>query len=157
MNKTIKKSIPIYATKEKVWEVLLNDEFTRQWYAEFSEGTHAETDWSVGSKALFTDNTGGGLIGKIIENKRAEILSVEYQGSVENGKEEYDTEMAKAVKGGMEIYKLSEINGVTDLTISCDMGEDYFDMMSLAWDKALQKIKGLSEKEYKSSIVKRQS
>ena len=146
MNKTIKKSIAIHAPKEKVWEVLLKDDYTRQWFSEFSEGTHADTDWSVGSKALFTDNTNSGMVAKIVENKKAELLSMEYLGSVENGKEEYETEMAKAVKGGMEIYKLSENNGVTDLTISCDMGEDYFDMMSLAWDRALQKIKGLSEK-----------
>lgn len=145
MNKTIKKSIAIHASKEKVWEVLLNDEFTRQWYAEFSEGSHATTDWTIGSKALFTDNSGDGIVGKIVENKKSELLSIEYLGALEKGKEEYESEMAKAVKGGMEIYKLSEINGVTDLTISCDMSEDYYEFMSLKWDKALQKIKSFSE------------
>ena len=145
MNKTIKKSIAIHAPKEKVWEVLLNDEYTRQWYAEFMEGSHAETDWKVGSKALFTDSNGSGIIGKIVENKKAELLTIEYLGAVENGKEEYDSEMAKAVKGSMEIYKLSESNGVTNLIISVDMGEEHFDFMSLAWDKALQKIKSFSE------------
>ena len=146
MNKKIQKSIAINAPKEKVWDVLLKDEYTRQWYAEFSEGTHAETDWSKGSKALFTDNNGSGIVGKIVENKKAELLSIEYQGAVENGKEIYDSEMAKAVKGWMESYKLSETNGMTDLTISSDMSEDHFDFMSLAWDKALQKIRGFSEK-----------
>jgi hypothetical protein len=145
MNKTIKKSIAVNAPKQKVWEVLLNDETTRIWYAEFSAGSHAETDWKIGSKALFTDNSGDGLLGKIVENKNAEILSIEYLGAVVKGQEDYDSDMAKAVKGGMEIYKLTEINGVTELTISCDMDENWFDTMSLAWDRALQKIKALSE------------
>ena len=145
MKKTLKKSIAINASKEKVWEVLMNDEYNRQWFSEFSQDTRVETDWSIGSKALYKDNTGSGMVGKIVENKKAELLSLEYMGAIENGKEEYDSEMANAIKGGFEIYKLSEKNGVTDLTISCDMGEDYFDMMSLAWDKALQKIKRLSE------------
>jgi uncharacterized protein YndB with AHSA1/START domain len=145
MNRTIKKSISIHAPKQKVWNVLLNDETTRQWYAEFSAGTHVETDWKVGSKAVFTDNNGDGIIGKIVQNKDAELLSLEYQGAMLKGSEDYEGDMAKAVKGWMEIYKLSEINGVTELTISCDMSENYFDEMSLAWDRALQKIKTLSE------------
>jgi uncharacterized protein YndB with AHSA1/START domain len=145
MNKTIKKSIAINASKEKVWEILLKDETTRIWYAEFSEGTHVDTDWNVGSKALFTDNSGDGIIGKIVENKNAELLSLEYQGAIVKGNEDYESDMARSVKGGMEIYNLAEINGVTNLTIACDMDENYFDMMSLAWDRALQKIKALSE------------
>ena len=33
--KTIKKSIEIKASKEKVWEVLTEDKYTRIWYADF--------------------------------------------------------------------------------------------------------------------------
>ena len=144
-SKTIKKSIDINAPKEKVWDVLLNDKYTRIWYAEFSEGSHAETDWKLGSKAVFTDGSGCGMVGRIVENKPAEVISVEYEGTIINGVEDYESEMSKAVKGTRETYKLSEKNGVTHLDISCEMGEEYFDMMSAAWDRALQKIKGFAE------------
>jgi len=147
--RTIKKSIRLNAPKEVVWNVLLDDQFTRKWYAEFSEGSHAETDWQIGSKAVFTDNTKSGLVGKIIANKTHEIISVEYTGFVENGVEDYTSEVAKAVNGGHETYRLSESNGVTHLSIECDMTEDCFEFMSLAWDKALQKIKNLSESQLK--------
>lgn len=144
-NQTIKKSIKISAPKEKVWEVLLLDEFTRIWYAEFSEGSHAETDWQVGSKAVFTDNSGSGLLGKVIVNQPNEIISVEYQGLVQAGMEDYESEDAQAVKGTRETYHLSEKDGATQVAIEADMAAEYYEMMSAAWDKALQKIKMLSE------------
>ena len=54
--------------------------------------------------------------------------------------------MAKDMKGGHEIYRLSGENGKTLLSIESDMMEEYFDMMSKAWDLALEKIKAMSEK-----------
>lgn len=142
---TIKKSIEIAASKEKVWDVLLQDKFTRKWYAEFSAGTHAETDWKVGSNAVFTDDSGSGLISKVIINKPNEIISMEYTGVVTGGKEDYESDVAKAIKGGHETYMLSGADSATQLLIESDMGEEYFDVMSAAWDKALQKIKEISE------------
>lgn len=143
--KVITKSIEIMAPKEKVWKVLLDDKCTRIWYAEFSEGTHAETDWQVGSKAVFTDNSNSGMVSKVIVNKPGEMLSIEHQGIVMDGKEDYESEMAKAIKGGREIYLLSGKNGITQLSIESDMAEEMFESMSLSWGKALQKIKELSE------------
>jgi len=143
--KVITKSIGIMAPIEKVWKVLLDDKCTRIWYAEFSEGTHAVTDWQVGSKAVFIDNSNSGLVSKVIVNKPGEMLSVEHQGIVMDGKEDYESEMAKAVKGGRETYLLSGKNVITQLSIESDMAEEMFESMSLSWDKALQKIQELSE------------
>jgi uncharacterized protein YndB with AHSA1/START domain len=141
----IKKSIEVNAPKEKVWEVLLNDKFTRIWYAEFMEGSKAETDWKVGSKAKFTDGKGEGIVGTVIENIPNKIISVEYQGIVAGGIEDYHSEIAQAVKGSRETYQLTEKDGVTHILVEVDMGEAYYEMMSVAWDKALEKIKTLAE------------
>lgn len=141
----IKKTIAVNAPKEKVWEVLLNDKFTRIWYAEFMEGSKAETDWKVGSKAKFTDGKGEGIVGTVIENIPNKIISIEYQGIVTAGKEDYHSEIAQAVKGTRETYQLSEKDGATQILIEVDMGESYYEMMSQAWDKALKKIKLLAE------------
>ena len=142
---TIRKTIEVNAPKEVVWEVLTEDKFTRTWYREFSEGTHADTDWTTGSKAIFTDNSNSGLIGKVIANNPYEHLSLEYQGVITDGVEDYTSRDALFVKGGLETYRLSEKMGTTTLSIECDMGEDLFQPMSQAWDKALQEIKRLSE------------
>ena len=145
MKYELKKSIEINAPKEQVWDVLINDKFTRLWYAEFSEGTYAETDWTVGGKAVFKDNSQSGIVGEIIANKPNEVLSLEYKGVVKDGKEDYESEEAESVKGGHETYLLSEKNGVTDLSIECDTSDAYLATMEPMWDKALQKIKSLSE------------
>ena len=60
--------------------------------------------------------------------------------------EDYTSEMIESMKGGHEIYRLSGDNGKTLLSIESDMTEEYFDMMSEAWDRALEKIKAMSEK-----------
>ena len=144
--KTIKKTITIPAPKEKVWDVLINDKFLRIWYSEFGEGVYAETDWKVGSKAVFKDKAGEGLVSKVIQNKPNELLSMEFQGIIVKGKEDYESEIARAVKGGKEIYQLKEQGGATQLAIETDMEESMYDSMSEAWDNALVEIKELSSK-----------
>ena len=143
--KTINKTINVYAPKEKVWEVLINDEYNVQWYAVFSEGTHADTDWEVGSKAIFTDGNGNGIVGKIILNDPFEALAIEYEGVIRSEGEDYESHLEKDIKGSLEVYKLTVADGVTQLDIACDMGEEYYFQMSEEWDKALHKIKQIAE------------
>ncbi len=99
---TIHGSININASKQKVWQVLHEDKYNRQWYAEFSAGTYAITDWQVGGKAIFTDDSNSGLIGKILKSRPPEELVIEYEGVLTNGEEVYDSAEAKAVKGGKD-------------------------------------------------------
>src|SRR6187402_26865 len=124
--KTINKTINIYAPKEVVWEVLINDEYNVQWYNAFSEGTHADTDWEVGSKAIFSDSSNAGIVGRIIVNDPFEALAIEYEGIVKDGIEDYESQLATEIKGSLEVYKLTVEGGITQLDIACDMGEDYY-------------------------------
>ena len=143
--KRIKKSIRINAPKEKVWDVLFTDHYTRIWYAAFGEGSHADTDWKVGSKAICSDGSHSGLIAEVVVNHPNEKLSVEYTGVLNDKAEDYDSDLAKQIKGGRETYHISETEGVTYLEIESDMGVDYFDEMSKAWESALEKVRSLSE------------
>jgi hypothetical protein len=146
MKKTIIKSINVDAPKMIVWDVLTNDSFTRIWYAAFSDGSHAITDnWQEGSTVLFVDDTQSGLIAKVVQNKRGEVLSVEHVGQVVDGKEDYESPVAQALKGGLETYRLKEVDGQTKLTIECDMDQTMFESMSALWDKALEKLQSLAE------------
>ncbi|HEX8461637.1 MAG TPA: SRPBCC domain-containing protein [Segetibacter sp.] len=141
----IKKSTEINASTQKVWHVLLDEEFTTKWYTAFGEDVHAETDWQLNSKATFTDGNGSGIVGKIVANEPCKIISIEYYGCIEKGKEDLVSENAIAMQGGRETYILSEKQGITNVAIEVDMPPQMCDMMSAAWDNALQKIKLLSE------------
>jgi uncharacterized protein YndB with AHSA1/START domain len=143
--KIIKKTIEIKASPERVWQALVDDALNRKWYAAFSEGTYAVTDWTPGSKVLFIDHSDNGMVGQIETNRPGEYLSVEYTGFYANGVEDYESEGAKSVKGGHENYTLAKQGDGTVLTIESDMTEEYFDMMSASWDKALDIIKEMAE------------
>jgi uncharacterized protein YndB with AHSA1/START domain len=143
--KTIKKSIEINASREKVWQVLTEDRYTKIWYSEFHEGSQAETDWQLGSKAVFKDPDGNGIVGTIIKNTPLEIITIEYSGMIMNNVEDYDSDWAKAMKGVQETYILSEKDGITTLNIECGMMDEMYDMMDGLWDKALAKFKELAE------------
>ena len=143
---TIKKSIGINAPKEKVWTVLVQEPYNLDWYDEFSPGTRAESDWKPDSRVLFKDSKGNGMVAWIESFIPHSLLTLRYEGGINEGVEDYTSEMAKDMKGGHEIYRLSGENGQTLLSIESDMMEEYFEMMSKAWDLALEKIKAMSEK-----------
>ncbi len=141
----IEKPITIQASKENVWKVITEDQYTRQWYAEFMAGSHAVSDWKEGSKIIFQDAEHNGMVAKINTLKPGELLEIEYTGWMEKGVEKYDGEMAEAVKGGKEIYRLEEADGVTNLHASADIGPEMYESMAAMWDKAAVKIKALAE------------
>ncbi|RDC63799.1 SRPBCC family protein [Adhaeribacter pallidiroseus] len=141
----IKKSIEINAPAAKIWDVLLLDQYNRIWFAEFSPGTFADTDWQEGSKVVFKDDSGSGIIGTIVANQFGKLLSVEYTGILKADAEDYASKEAQQVKGGREIYRVAENNGATQLEIEADMGAEMYEMMAGAWDQALLKIKDLAE------------
>ncbi|MFN7160744.1 MAG: hypothetical protein ACK4NC_04000 [Candidatus Gracilibacteria bacterium] len=88
------------------------------------------------------------MIGKIVEHVPEEIVTVEYNGFLQGGVEDYESEMVKSFTGTTETYRLSSNeDGVSHLSIEAPMDEDNYDSMSIAWEKALVKIKELSEKK----------
>ncbi|WP_207420905.1 SRPBCC family protein [Desertivirga brevis] len=143
---SIKKTLDLKAPKEKVWEVLTKDEYTRQWYSEFSEGSYAMSEWKEGDKITFLDKSGSGIIGVISTLKPYEKIEFSYNGVLNKGTEDFESEEAVAVKGFRETYWLEEKNGETTLYVESEMNEEYVQMMGDSWDKALKVLKDLAEK-----------
>lgn len=145
--KKIEKTVEIHAPATIVSTVLTEDALLRQWYNEFNPGCYAITDWKEGSKIICTDASKSGMVGIITENKPGKILDIEFTGNYTNGMEDYTSDMALAIKGSHETYLMGEKDGITKLNISCDMDENYYDMMDAAWNKALVIIKRLAEEK----------
>lgn len=144
--KTISQKINIDAARERVWDVLLQDETYRQWTAVFAPGSHADTDWQEGSKVVFADGSGQGLVGHITVSRRPEEIAMEYDGALVGGREDRESEEAASFRGAQERYLLTEREqGGTHLAISADMDEKYFELMSEQWVSALAKLKELAE------------
>ena len=88
MSATLKFQANINAPKEKVWEILWNDQTYRKWTAAFTEGSHAESDWNEGSKILFLSPKGDGMFSVIDKKIPNEQMTFRHLGEIKNGVEE---------------------------------------------------------------------
>lgn len=138
-------SIEINAPKEKVWSTLWTDETYRKWTSAFSPTSYAVSDWKEGSKILFLDGEGNGMLSKIETLRPNEFMSFKHLGEMKNGLEDMESDKVKSWSGGLENYTLKEYDGKTELLVELDMQEEYKDMFSQMFPKALEQVKVLSE------------
>ncbi len=136
----------INAPKEKVWNILWGNTTYPEWTSVFAEGSRAETDWKKGSKTLFLDGKGNGMVSTIAENKPNEFMSIKHLGFVKNGVEDLNSEKVKEWAGALENYTLKAINGKTELIVDMDITDEYKDYFEKTWPDALKKLKEMAEK-----------
>lgn len=137
----------INAPKEKVWEILWGKTTYPKWTAVFAEGSDAVTDWQEGSKTIFTDGKGSGMIANIARRVDNELMSIQHLGMLKDGQEILEGPEVDAWKGAIEEYRLSENDGGTDLHVELDAGNDenmnkYFNE---TFPKALDEVKAMAE------------
>ena len=96
--------ILINAPREKVWEKLWNDASYREWTSVFAEGSSAETDWNEGSRVLFGDGKGNGMVSRIASKKTNEVMSFEHLGMLKDGVEDLSSDEVKQWSGAKENY-----------------------------------------------------
>jgi uncharacterized protein YndB with AHSA1/START domain len=138
----------INASPDKVWEVLFTDEYYPKWTDVFCEGSHAETNWQLGSKVLCRDNKGSGMIAMIEKSEPGKQMVFKCTGEVKNGEEDYESEGAQMVNGATESYTLENHDGTTLLTVEMAGGNFPPGMMDFfhgVWPKALDKVQALAE------------
>jgi uncharacterized protein YndB with AHSA1/START domain len=141
-------SISVNAPKEKVWNALWEDASYREWTSAFAEGSYAVTDnWKKGTKVLFLDPKGSGMVSTVAENKPTEYMSFKHLGEVKDGVEDTTSEQAKQWSGAMENYTLIETANGTDLKIEMegDISKDFKEYFLKVWPEALEKVKKLAE------------
>lgn len=139
-------NVTIDAPREKVWQSLWNDDTYREWTAVFAEGSRAETDWQQGSKVLFTDGNGSGMVARIAENRPNEYMGIEHLGTLKDGVEDTESEETKAWAGARENYTLKNVDGKTSLTVDMDIADEMKDYFMTTFPKALNKVKEIAER-----------
>ncbi len=143
--KKLEYSITINASPERVWEIITGKETYGQWTSVFAEGSSAETDWKKGSKAIFLDGKGHGMVSEIVESIPGKFLSIRHLGEVKDGVEDTTTYQGEEWGDALENYELEQVNGKTVWVVTLDMNDDYIDFMNSTWPAALEKVKELSE------------
>ena len=144
--KNLHFTIDIKAPKEKVWDTLWGDQTYPQWTSVFSEGSRAITDWQEGSKVLFVDGSGAGMVSMIARSIPHEFMSFKHLGEAKDGEEQFPNEETNKWSGAMENYTLRETGAITQLTVDMDSTDDHEDMFQESFPKALGKVKEIAEK-----------
>ncbi len=144
-------SIHINASKEKVWNAMLEQDTYREWTSVFGEGGRFEGDWNEGSKMLFVGldpETGkdAGMVSRIKENRPHEFISIEHVGIMKDGIEDLTSDEARKFSPAHENYTLTEKDGGTEVSVDIDVAEEMTDFFQEAWPKGLEKLKEISER-----------
>jgi len=139
----------INASRDKVWNALWEDANYREWTSAFAEGSHAVTDWKQGSKILFLDGKGEGMVSEVAEARPNEFMSIRHLGTVKDGVEDTSSPESREWSGGYENYLLQTENGQTKLTVtmtSVAIPEEFIAYFQHAWPKALDKLQQVAER-----------
>lgn len=140
---TLNYSVHINAGREKVWQILWNDDTYRKWTAAFMEGSYAESTWQEGAKVSFLTPSKEGMYGVIEKMTPHAEMSFKHLGEIKNGREE-----PKDWKHATERYFLSDKDGGTQLDIELTMDEEnkeFAGYFNEAFPKAIGILKGLCE------------
>ena len=144
--KKMEFSITINALPEKVWDVIIGKDTYNLWTAPFAEGSTVKTDWEKGSKALFLDGKGNGMVSEIAESIPGQFLSIRHLGEVKDGIEDPTTYQGEQWGDALENYILEPVNGNQTLwRVSMDMNDDFVEYMEKTWPVAQQRVKELAE------------
>lgn len=144
--KTHQFKVSINASKEKVWEVLWNKQSYEKWTSAFAEGSTVETDgWKKGTKVLFLDGKGSGMVSEVADNIANEFMSFRHLGMVNDGVEDTTSEKVKDWAGALENYRLTQNGENTNLLVELDINDEWLAYFEKTWPKALENIKTMAE------------
>jgi uncharacterized protein YndB with AHSA1/START domain len=141
------KSIEIQASAQRVWDVLTARDATAEWASEFTAGgpgLHIDSDWSVGSPVHWKDPKEHVVVEGVVTAAQPPVI---LRFTV------FDTRGERppvSPEDGIT-YKLTEREGKTVLWVSQGDfsrmvdGANYRDLSEKIWDRALVRIKRLSE------------
>lgn len=147
-------SATINAPREKVWNALWDLFHYNTWASAFAEGSTVKTDnWKEGSKILFHDGNGSGMVSMVAANRPNEFMSFKHLGMVKDGVEDTSSDAVSAWAGSLENYTLTGNNGSSTLSVEMDITEDFKDYFMKTWPLALDKVKGLAEGTIKPVIT----
>lgn len=151
--KTLQFKKDIHAPAAKVYNTMLGLDDIKtyeQWTSEFNPTSTYEGTWDKGSKIHFvgTDEHGkkGGMVAEVAEITPNRFVSIRHKGILEGENEITEGAEIENWAGAMENYSFHENNGLTTVTVECDVTEEYADHFKTIWPKALDKLKEIAEK-----------
>ncbi len=147
MERQLNFSTSINAPREKVWEILWNENTYGIWTGAFCEGSYAVSKWEEGGKIQFLSPLGDGMYSTIIKIIPNQEMTFQHIGTIKNFIELEPDEETRKWSGSKEKYFLQQENDLTILEVSIEVIEEYEDYFNGSFPKALARVKSLAEEE----------
>jgi uncharacterized protein YndB with AHSA1/START domain len=141
--KTMRISIDIQASRERVWATLWEDVTFRDWAGLIDEGTYLRGVLEEGKEIEFISSVNGYGVTSLVEKlePNAYVLFRHSADTQASGQQEREKEWT----GGTESYSLTERNGVTTLVVLADIPEEMEEIFAVRLPLALERVKALAE------------
>lgn len=139
--KQLEFSIEINASKEKVWNILWNEQSYRDWTASFIPGSYYEGELKEGNDIRFLSPGEHGLFAKVEKVIPFQSMHFVHFGLVLDGVSQQKT----FEEGAIEQYDLYESEFGTKLIVTIKTEEEYITYFSNSFPKALNAVKQLCE------------
>lgn len=144
--KKLEFKIEIAASKQKVWDTMINPETYREWVNASWPGSYYEGNWKQGENLRFLSPGQGGTLAKLIEHKPAKYVLARHIAVINNdGTEDRDSDIAKGWIGTTESYTFTETNGKTEIRVEINTPPDWEKMFTDGWPNAMEKLKEITE------------
>lgn len=144
--KKLEFKIDIAASRQKVWETMLNPETYKKWVSVSWPGSSYEGNWKQGENVRFVSPGQGGTMANIVELRPYEYILANHIAVINSdGTEDRDSDVAKGWIGTTESYTFTEKNGNTELKVQINTYPDWEKMFKDGWPNALAKLKEITE------------
>jgi uncharacterized protein YndB with AHSA1/START domain len=144
--KTLEFKIDINASRQKVWDTMLQKETYEQWTAVSWPGSSYEGEWKQGTAIRFGSPGQGGTYAELEEVTPYERMHAVHTAVINpDDSLDRDSEVAKGWVGTTESYFFTEKNGKTELAVQIKTNPDWAQMFDEGWPPALEKLKELCE------------
>lgn len=144
--KLLEFKIDINASKEKVWNTMLQLETYKQWVGAGWPGSSYEGEWKQGQALRFGAPGQGGTYAEVRELSPYKHVHLEHTAAINaDDSLDRDSEMAKGWVGTTESYIFTENNGKTTVTVQMKTNPDWQEMFDEGMPPALEKLKELCE------------
>jgi len=148
--KKLNLEIEINASRENVWDAIVDKKKYSLWTSAFGETSHFEGGWNKGDTIQFLAfNKEGqkmGMIAEIAESRFPEYISIKHLGTILNGVEDTTSDEVKKWAPAFENYTFEKSGEIKTLfKLDMDAADEYYDMFLQMWPNALTLLKEVSE------------
>lgn len=145
---SLRYSININASKERVWNVMLDHETYQEWTRPFSPNSLYEGEWKESTYIKFIDVNRGGTKAYLEEVRPFDYIRAKHVAVInKDGGEDTVSDAAKKWVGTTETYTFNSVAGGTELLVETETHEDYEKMFNNCFPQALNVLKTICERE----------